>query len=91
MSILMSGELALVNKSDEKLEESIVALKRDRNAVILAHNYQRGEVQDIADFVGDSLGLSQNAARTDADVIVFCGDRNTLHNSNDCLGHCAPI
>ena len=62
-----------MNKSDEKLEESILALKRDRNAVILAHNYQRGEVQDIADFVGDSLGLSQNAARTDADVIVFCG------------------
>ncbi len=51
----------------------IQRLKRERNAVLLAHNYQYGEIQDIADFVGDSLGLSQQAARTDADVIVFCG------------------
>ena len=41
--------------------------------MVLAHNYQRDEVQEVADFVGDSLGLSQAAARTDADVIVFCG------------------
>jgi quinolinate synthase len=47
--------------------------RRRRNAVILAHNYQLPEVQDVADFVGDSLGLSQQAAATDADVIVFCG------------------
>jgi quinolinate synthase len=51
----------------------IERLKRERNAVLLAHNYQRGEIQDIADFVGDSLGLAQAAARTDAEVIVFCG------------------
>ncbi len=58
---------------DTKLIEEILSLKRERKAVILAHNYQLGEVQDIADFVGDSLELSQNAARTDAEVIVFCG------------------
>jgi len=62
-----------VENRDAKLIEKILSLKRERNAVILAHNYQLGEVQDIADFVGDSLELSQNAARTDADVIVFCG------------------
>ncbi len=56
-----------------ELAEKIVTLKKNRGAVILAHNYQLDEVQDIADFVGDSLELSQNAARTDAEVIVFCG------------------
>jgi len=55
------------------LTSEIKRLARDRNAVILAHNYERAEVQDIADFVGDSLGLSREAAKTDADVIVFCG------------------
>ena len=57
----------------EELQREIKALAKSRNAVILAHNYERPEVQDVADFVGDSLGLSREAAKTDADVIVFCG------------------
>jgi len=58
---------------DKKLVEKIKQLKRQRQAVILAHNYQLPEVQDVADFCGDSLGLSRQAAYTDAEVIVFCG------------------
>jgi quinolinate synthase len=56
-----------------ELEAAIKRLKTERNAVILAHYYQESEIQDLADFVGDSLQLSQAAARTDADVICFCG------------------
>lgn len=57
----------------DALSRDILALKKKLNAVILAHNYQVAEIQDVADYVGDSLGLSQQAARTSADVIVFCG------------------
>ncbi len=56
-----------------ELQREIRTLAREQNAVILAHNYERPEVQDVADYVGDSLGLSQQAASTDADTIVFCG------------------
>ena len=55
------------------LREEILNWKRERNAVILAHSYQRPEIQDIADFVGDSLALARNAQTTDCDVIAFCG------------------
>src|SRR5829696_9867910 len=57
----------------DPLAKEIFALKKQLNAVILAHNYQVPEIQDVADFVGDSLGLSQEAAKTSAEVIVFCG------------------
>ena len=59
--------------NNAKLVEDIVKLKKDRNAVILVHNYQLPEVQDIGDILGDSLGLSREAAKTKADVVVFCG------------------
>src|SRR5438477_9486642 len=57
----------------DELEAEIRRLKKERNAVILAHYYQESEIQDLADHVGDSLQLSQAAAKTEADVIVFCG------------------
>ena len=58
---------------DPALAAEIRELAQQKHAVILAHNYERPEVQDVADYVGDSLGLSREAAKTDADVIVFCG------------------
>ncbi len=59
--------------STEELKIEINRLRTNKNAVVLAHNYQIPEIQDIADYVGDSLGLSRQAAKTDADIIVFCG------------------
>ena len=75
----MSLELPVIAPTTEtaaeiaSLQSRIRDLARQRKAVVIAHNYQRPEVQDVADFVGDSLGLSRKAAETDADVIVFCG------------------
>src|SRR5512139_3714618 len=62
-----------MDELNAELINKIALLKSKRKAVILAHNYELGEVQDIADFVGDSLELSQKAAQTQSDVIVFCG------------------
>jgi quinolinate synthase len=69
---LRSGTAASAWEVTE-LQAKIKGLAAERNAVILAHNYERPEVQDVADFVGDSLGLSREAARTKAEIIVFCG------------------
>lgn len=62
-----------MNSIEDRLIEEIMQLKEKRKAILLAHNYQLGEVQDIADYVGDSLELSRTASSTDARVIVFCG------------------
>ena len=73
--VIIMEALAMERKAEQnrELRERLLELKKERNAIILAHYYQRDEIQEVADFRGDSLLLAQKAAQTDADVIVFCG------------------
>jgi quinolinate synthase len=73
LPVLNSAAAPLMLENIPALQEQVRALARERGAVILAHNYQLPEIQDVADYVGDSLGLSQQAAATDSETIVFCG------------------
>src|SRR5919199_5292940 len=72
-STLLPPTNADLDLAIRRLQDDVRRLAKERHAVILAHNYQVPEVQDVADFVGDSLGLAIEAARTEADVIVMCG------------------
>jgi quinolinate synthase len=73
LPMLGAQDAPLLLENIPALQDEVRALAQERGAVILAHNYQLPEIQDVADYVGDSLGLSQQAAKADADTIVFCG------------------
>ncbi|HEY2436018.1 MAG TPA: quinolinate synthase NadA, partial [Solirubrobacteraceae bacterium] len=73
LPVIGASDAPLMLENIPALQEEARALAAKRGAVILAHNYQLPEIQDVADYVGDSLGLSQRAAGTDAGTIVFCG------------------
>ncbi len=73
LPMLGASDAPLLLENIPALQDEVRALAEERGAVILAHNYQLPEIQDIADYVGDSLGLSQQAARAEGDLIVFCG------------------
>jgi len=72
LPMLGATDAPLLLENIPALQDEVRALARESGAVILAHNYQLPEIQDVADYVGDSLGLSQQAARADADTIMFC-------------------
>src|SRR2546421_12799140 len=73
LPMIGASNAPLLLENIPQLQEEVRALAAERDAVILAHNYQLPEVQDVAHYVGDSLGLSQQAAKADSEVIVFCG------------------
>src|SRR5438270_8912823 len=73
LPMLSASEAPLMLENIPALQDEVRALAEERGAVILAHNYQLPEIQDVADYVGDSLGLSQQAAAADTDMILFCG------------------